>query len=64
MTLYEEVAQLALEQARIALRTMPEDAAPNYRANVITTAVRAITAWRELFPDPIHPEHEEATSPA
>ena len=46
-TLDQEVATLALEQAREALRTLGDDASPSQRSSVLTMAVRALPAYRE-----------------
>ena len=64
-TLCEEVADLALRQSALALIQLPDDATPSQRASVVTTAVRALTAYREAVPGPwIHPEQEAPESPA
>jgi hypothetical protein len=63
--LAHEVVTAALEQAREALRTLPEDATPNLRASVVTTAVRALTAWKDLVgSEQVPQEQGEAESPA
>ena len=67
-TLEYQVATLALEQAREALRTLPDDASPSQRSSVVTTAVRALTAYREASSappvPPVPPEQEVPESPA
>ncbi|MEM7627187.1 MAG: hypothetical protein AAF333_16440 [Planctomycetota bacterium] len=63
--LVREVATLALEQSRDALRSITVDMKPYAREKLITAAVRALTAWQQAHdPDPVHPEQEEAESPA
>ncbi len=42
------VARQALEQSLHALKHVPADASVNLRCNVITTAVRALSAFREI----------------
>lgn len=42
------VARKALEQANHVLDNLPSDASANLRCNAITTAVRALAAYREI----------------
>ncbi|MBL4700651.1 MAG: hypothetical protein JKX85_05270 [Phycisphaeraceae bacterium] len=41
------VARQALEQANLVLKSLPTDASVNMRCNAITTAVRALTVYRD-----------------
>lgn len=46
-TLEIEVSDEALRQARLALQSLPADATVSLRCNAITTAVRALSAYRD-----------------
>lgn len=57
-TLDQQVAKKALEQASDALDLIKPDATLSQRTNVITTAVRAVTAWQAVqqLPQSVHEE--------
>lgn len=55
------VARKALEQANHVLDHLPADASASLRCNAITTAVRALSAFREIHqPNP----QQDRSSPA
>jgi hypothetical protein len=55
------VARKALEQANHVLDKLPSDASANLRCNAITTAVRALAAYRDIHQKD---QQEEPSSPA
>ena len=54
------VARQALEQADYVLKNIPVDASVNLRCNAITTAVRALAAYRDIY----QPTKQDPLSPA
>lgn len=59
--LAQEVADLAIKEARDTLKAIPAEAKLSARVNVITTAVRALTAWQSVQGDPtVPPEQQES----
>lgn len=59
--LAQEVADLALKSARDTLMLIPADAKLSAQINVITTAVRALTAWKSVQDDPpVPPEQQDS----
>lgn len=47
-----EVANEALRHAQLAMRALPSDASVSLRCNAVTTAVRAMGAYRDVHMPP------------